>query len=193
MRHAATRLTVVGLMAVITMGLAAQEQAPLLPPLLLEDEGKWLMLKAEPRSPDECAYRFHLATENFVPAARGRVERGNDQKIALFAYNLDYDDGLRAGLRSADGAVRNANLSVLAHAPGSGVEASKLLVQLETADLPEGSYHLDFAVGEGQERKRASVPLKITPMVIAPESEGVDDGIASPGDAEAQSEPEGEN
>ncbi|MBW3670197.1 MAG: VWA domain-containing protein [Acidobacteria bacterium] len=141
---------------------SGEDEPLLLPPLVLEEEGKWLMLKAEPRSAEERVYPFHLGSRSFVPSAGAVLEEGEMHQIALFAYNIDYGSGLRAGVRSADGTSRDANLSVIAHAPGSGAEPSKLLVELDTTGLTAGVYHLDFAVGEGTFREATSLPFTMT-------------------------------
>lgn len=123
----------------------------ILPPLLFEPEGQWVMVKGEPRSREEIPYPFHVADDSFVPAVNPSLVPGETYRLALFAYNFDFmNETIRAGVRGSTGNPDATRLVVEGHQPGDESEPGKLVLSLDTTGLAAGSYHLDFALGEGQ-------------------------------------------
>lgn len=145
----------------ITVSTATE--ATLLPPLLFEDEGAWVMVKAQPRSREELPYPFHVAEESFVPAVTPRLDPESTYRVALFAYNHDFtQDPIRAGVRGLGGEADSTSLRVIGHQPHDSDGPGKLLLALDTAGLAEGSYHLDVAIGsEGDAATRTTLPFSI--------------------------------
>ncbi len=140
----------------------------LLPPLLLEDTGGWVMVKAPPRTADEAIYPFHLGDRSFIPAAGARVDAGRQYEVALFAYNMGDPEQIRAGVRAADGSSTPAALSVVGRVATEGVEASKLLMKLDTTGLSPGEYSLEFVLTPPADPIPRSCALPL--VVTAPDS-----------------------
>lgn len=137
----------------------------LLPPLLFEHEGKWIMVKARPRTSAEVAYPFHVADESFVPAVGVHLNANESYKLALFARGVDYDSTkIRAGLLKADGGTEAAQLTVVGTADDKTDQLNKLVLELGTKGLVPGKYTLNFVLGKKGKEQRASMPFTISPQ-----------------------------
>lgn len=139
-------------------------EAALLPPLVFEEEGKWIMVKAQPREVSEVAYPFHFASESFIPSALPKLQSAGANRFAMFAYDLDFEqDHLRAGIRSATGETHDAKIEVIGKVAADGEEPAKLVLSIDTSGLDEGSYSLDFSVEprEREARYVTSQPFEI--------------------------------
>lgn len=134
----------------------------ILPPLLFEPEGKWVMVKSPPRSRIEVPYPFHVSEESFVPAVTPHLEAGENYRMALFAYNLDFvEEPIRAGVRSGRGDPDSTRLSVVGHQPMENDEPNKLLLSLDTTGLEPGPYYLDLRIGEGKTSQQMTMPFTV--------------------------------
>jgi len=140
-------------------------EALLLPPLLFENEGRWVMVKARPRSSGEARYPFHVANESFVPAVVPHLNSGESYQVALFGRNVDYGNApIRAGLRTETGQTSKADLAVVGSTNDSDEAIDKLVLRFDTKGLDPGRYYLDFALGGPKSERRTSLPFVIDPQ-----------------------------
>jgi len=125
----------------------ARGEAALLPPLVPEPAGRWVIVREEPRGegkpPD---YPFLLRNEPFLPALRPAVTPGREVRLVLAGFNLSGDWKPEARLLDAGGReVPGARLDVADRKKDSSgaVPAERVLATFRPpADLKPGEYEL---------------------------------------------------
>ena len=146
-----------------TLNLPEAGEARILPPLVMEDEGRWIMIKAEPRNVIEVPYPFHVGGESFVPAVTPVIRPNSVTRAALFGSGINFDlANIRAGVRNSSGQVEpNAAIEVLGldRDPESGLE--KLLIELTLGEVLPGDYYLDIAIEQGDSKLAQTIRLDV--------------------------------
>ncbi|MBW3563303.1 MAG: VWA domain-containing protein [Acidobacteria bacterium] len=141
------------------------EQA-ILPPLMFEDPGRWILLRGVSKAGGDIDYPFTLGQESFIPAARPVISGEEAQEFALFTYNFDPERlRLVASLNGPDGQPTNAGLTLVGRTEATGDGLIKLLLRLDPSDLAPGDYRMDVRVppGEGMRPQEVSIDLHIRP------------------------------
>ncbi len=124
-------------------------------PIFHDTPGKWLMVKAPPRSgaPPPPSYPFVSRGESFIPTADPVLEGSGESRLSVFVYNApaDGDLDLRGEIRGKNGTrLGPAALSrIAASRDGSG--PLNLLCSFRPEKIERGSYSLWVSV-----RDRAS-------------------------------------
>ena len=139
------------------------DEAAVLPPLVFEETGGWVMLRAAKSATGEISYPFVLGDESFVPSARPRMNAEGEYKVALFTYNLDFDAiELVATLQGVDGTIQNPDLRVVGRTEADATGMAKLLLDFSPRMLAPGNYSLHVAVRGGIESSPSEVSLPFT-------------------------------
>ncbi|HVR44937.1 MAG TPA: VWA domain-containing protein [Thermoanaerobaculia bacterium] len=132
-----------------------------LPPLVWEEEGRWIMVKARPRSASEVDYPFQLANQSFIPAARPQLVAGEPVEVAVFTYGIEAKGmGLTAVVEDAEGATRPAQVSLTGMAPPDASGATKLLLRFTPAALAPGEYELRISVAQKEPASTTSSSVR---------------------------------
>ncbi|MFN2441280.1 MAG: VWA domain-containing protein [Thermoanaerobaculia bacterium] len=134
----------------------------LLPPFAIEKNGKWVMLKAVPRSPAEADYPFTIGETSFVPWADPAFRNDGDHEVALFTYNVD-PEGMQLWSRveAEDGSPHPAKIQLLGRSAATGDrDLVKLLVSFKPEGLDSGNYMLNFTIRDPSSGESASESLR---------------------------------
>lgn len=127
-----------------------------LPPFFTEPEGRWVMVRGNPRSdaparpPD---YPFAVAGDSFIPAALPAISNGAETKVAVFTYNLGGGDKpapLQARLEivGPDGKARPIDMKITRKSDFERGGGRKLLLSFKPEGLAPGRYALKVAVSD---------------------------------------------
>ncbi len=141
----------------------ATGEAELMPPLIPDPGGKWLLARVEPEegeAPDP--FPFTVNRRPFLPAAHPTAKVGETLRLMLIGRNLG-EEALRAeaALTNAGGETWIVDLSPLrpASTEMEGYKAAR--TGLATADLEPGEYTLALTVTAGGEERTTEVPFTL--------------------------------
>lgn len=139
----------------------------ILPPLLFEDPGRWILLRGVSKAGGDIQYPFTLGEESFIPSVRPKMALGQTYRLAMFTYNLPAEEmELIVRLEGADGTHRNPALKLLGRTTDGENGAQKLLLAFTPTELAPGDYSLHLSVRRQDEADEAnfrevSLPLQI--------------------------------
>lgn len=139
-------------------------EAALLPPLALEEPGKWIMLKGVSKAEGSPEYPFVVDSESFIPSAMLEMKASDTVRLALFTYHYEPEDiELVATARRSDGLRANVRLELLGRTTVNEDGEAKLLLGFTPAGLGPGDYTLDFTLREreGERSSQSSLSFRI--------------------------------
>ena len=119
------------------------------PPLFPEPQGKWMIIREQPRGDQKNApYPFMARQQAFVPAAEPSLAAGQDAAMSLVAWNLPAGDvRLSAKVLGADGkVVPGGEVKLIGREPGAAGSGDVLLASFKPTGLKAGGYRLDVQV-----------------------------------------------
>ncbi|MFQ5527426.1 MAG: VWA domain-containing protein [Thermoanaerobaculia bacterium] len=163
-RNARTGSTVLRL-SPLRVPVWSDHEAVLLPPLVPEPSGKWLIGQEAGERP-EVAYPFVIEGKPFVPAAKPLLAAGQDVDLALMAYNLNEETRRVSAELRAVGKAGNSGQSVpyviRMRESGAGQGLVRLIGSLESREVPAGHYELviSLAGADGAERT-STIPVEV--------------------------------
>ncbi len=136
-------------LVIVPITVPPKETGPLfaLAPLFHETPGKWLMVKAAPRTagPPPEPYPFVTQGESFIPAADPVLEPGAPTNLTLFVYNSGAQAELdvRGEVRNKSGVrVSDADIIPVSATHSATAGPDKLLGRFRPGELAEGGYAL---------------------------------------------------
>lgn len=140
-----------------------KEEALILPALVFEEPGQWIMLKAAKTAAGQTDYPFVLLEESFIPSARPSMAKDETYKLVLFMFNsppADFD--LVARVEGKDGSHRNPNLKLVGRTAEENGPV-KLLFEFSPATLAAGDYvlHLTVRPRESDESSESSLRFRV--------------------------------
>lgn len=119
------------------------------PPLFPEAQGKWMIVREQPRGEQKnAAYPFMARQQAYVPAAQPVLAAGQDAAMSLVAWNLPTGD-VRLGVKvlGADGkVVPGGEVKLIGREPGIAGAADVLLASFKPTGLKPGGYQLEVQV-----------------------------------------------
>ncbi|HXU34392.1 MAG TPA: VWA domain-containing protein, partial [Thermoanaerobaculia bacterium] len=119
------------------------------PPLFPEPQGKWMIIREQPRGEQKnAAYPFMARQQAYVPAALPTLTAGQDAPLSLVAWNLPAGD-VRLGVKvlGADGKpVPGGEVKLIGREPGAAGSGDVLLGSFKPTGLKAGGYHLEVQV-----------------------------------------------
>ncbi len=119
------------------------------PPLFPEPQGKWMIIREQPRGDQKNApYPFMARQQAYVPAAQPSLAAGQDAAMSLVAWNLPAGDvRLSAKVLGADGkVVPGGEVKLIGREPGAAGSGDVLLASFKPTGLKAGGYRLDVQV-----------------------------------------------
>jgi hypothetical protein len=139
----------------------------LLPPLLVDDAGRWLAFDMSRRRAG--ASPFHLGGRLFVPRADGTLAPAQANPMVLIAYEPDLrgdpatDVQIRSSLTDGEGRPVPAGFLRVhrVHHDGAGRRVYELAYTPEVAE--PGDYTLRIGLGDGASRLEAYSRLRLRP------------------------------
>ncbi|HEX8172296.1 MAG TPA: VWA domain-containing protein [Thermoanaerobaculia bacterium] len=122
-------------------------EAVVLPPLMLEEPRKWVMLTGPARG-DEYPYPFTAGGTKFIPRAEPMLKSGGEYKLALFLYRMPIEGlGLAPVIATRDGKMtQTANLSLVGRTQADDRGGTKLVFDFRPDGLKAGEYELQLSV-----------------------------------------------
>lgn len=145
----------------------SEQQAFVLPPLFLERDSRWLLVREEVSEAYQrsVVYPFTVNGEPFVPAANPTVSRGAKAQFCLVGYNLG--DGaldIEGKLFDASGALISGGTLDLVERTVTGIDGlDKFLVDFDSSKLRGGDYELQLEIRSqnGDLSEQASVQITV--------------------------------
>ncbi|MGH9456643.1 MAG: VWA domain-containing protein [Thermoanaerobaculia bacterium] len=140
------------------------DEIALLPPLLFEEPGQWIMLKGAKTAEGQIEYPFILAEDSFIPSAKPVLVRGESYRLALFTRNIDPEAiRITARVESADGTQVRPEIELVGRTSQDEDGTVKLLLDFAPEDLLPGEYalHLTARAREGSEFRESSLPFRV--------------------------------
>lgn len=145
----------------------SEQQAVVLPPLFLEQDRRWLLVREEVSEAYQrsVVYPFTVNGEPFIPAVRPILNRGDKAQICLVGYNLG--DGalqIEGKLSDSAGDLVSAGTFNLVERTITGIEGlDKFLLDFDSSDLRGGDYELELQVKsqDGVLDERTSVQITV--------------------------------
>ncbi len=151
----------------ITVPDLSAAQSALLPPLVPEAPGKWLLgRETRPEGSPQPPYPFILRTQPFIPAARPELRSKQATELCMVGYNLgDGDLAVSGRLLAGDGstAVETGKLEVSERMKlKSGRE--QFVATWKPGKLAAGDYTLEVTVTDPAtgNRQSSSIPVVVT-------------------------------
>ena len=141
----------------------------LLPPLFLQGEESWVLVKGKARDtlPAAAEYPFAIAGESFIPAALADIRSGGETQVCLIAYNFGSgEESLQytGRILGVDGRPKGKlDLELLKASNRERQGARKVLFKFRPIGLEPGRYALAINVRDPQSGKssEASFPFDI--------------------------------
>jgi VWFA-related protein len=143
----------------------APDAALVLPPLLPDPYGKWLLARQEaPADGVAPPFPFMLGEQPYLPAARAALQSGTAMPLYIVVHNLDLEGLSAVGiLTAADGSTREIDLGALEPAATGVSSYAALAATLDTADVAPGDYELSVVVRQaGEALTSGSIPVSIS-------------------------------
>lgn len=151
----------------ISVPVYAEQQPVVLPPFFQDEPGSWLLVRERPRGgrTDSTVYPFTVKGQPYVPSAKPEIERGEEARLCLVAYNLGAGDISLAGtvLGSSGEPVAGGSLKLVERTV-TGIEGyDKLLASFEAAGLAAGDYTLQVALTDPESgaSRLNSIPFSV--------------------------------
>jgi VWFA-related protein len=119
------------------------------PPLFPEPQGKWMIIREQPRGEQKNApYPFMARQQAYVPAAQPVLAAGQDAAMSLVAWNLPAGDvHLGVKVLGADGkVVPGGEVKLIGREPGAAGSGDVLLASFKPTSLKPGGYQLEVQV-----------------------------------------------
>jgi hypothetical protein len=134
-------------------------QPAVLQPLLIAEQGDWVMMRGEDRPGLE--YPFVIGPRSFIPAILPRLSPDETYELALFTYGVPSEQlRLTASLRSETGVSEPAKIEAIGRTPVGDDGSVKYLFRFSSGDLAAGHYHLELKVDpEHQTERTVIMPL----------------------------------
>jgi len=141
----------------------------LLPPMLMDDAGRWVALEMARKRAGAAASPFQVDGEPFIPRADSEFRPGKPQQMVLIAYEPDrhVDPATDVQIRTSltDGAGRQMPAGFLrvnrVHHDGQGRHTYVLAYTPEVAEA--GDYTLRIGLGDGASRLEAYSLIRLRP------------------------------
>jgi VWFA-related protein len=133
---------------VASVEVPAAGVAQLLPPLVPEPPGKWLLGRQQGADVAQYPYPFLIDGQPMIPAARPLLGRNSQTRVALAGYHLGGETlAARAELRGLDGApVEGVELALEQRTAGEAPGFERLVASLTVGAVPAGHYDLVVSV-----------------------------------------------
>ena len=140
------------------------------PPLFLEGEKPWILLKdtaPERAERNRGEYPFAIGGESFIPAALAGTANGEKSRVCLIAYNFPVEDGalaVSARALGSDGRPRgNLDVRLVRASDGEHEGARKVLLEVVPRGLDPGRYALAVKVQDPKTGRSAesSAPFDV--------------------------------
>ena len=127
----------------------------LLPPLFVEEPGRWVMVKGESHDATNASYPFQINGESFIPSAAVHVKKGQTRDFAVFVYNAGPDEV------AWETTVNDQPATPALLRQTRTEDATKMMFRYAPDDLPGGVGNLAFTVHKkgSADARRASVEL----------------------------------
>lgn len=138
--------------------------AELMPPLVPDTGGKWLLARVEPEEgQDPDPFPFMADRNPFLPGAHPAVKAGETLRLMLIGRNLgDGEIRAKAELTDADGrSVAAPGLSPLQSSRTGMKGYESVKTGLPTDELAPGEYTLALTVTAGGEPQTSTIPLTV--------------------------------
>ncbi len=139
-------------------------QAVLLPPLVPDPAGRWLLVRESAREGvASTPFPFSVAGEAFIPGARPVLEAGQAAKLYLAGYDLGGELTVRGRVSAAGGVGREVKLAAAARVDSVMPGASMLAASFSPEGLAPGDYELTVFVRDettGNEQQ-SSIPFTV--------------------------------
>jgi VWFA-related protein len=133
----------------------------LLPPLFMQEEQGWLMIREREGEKEQTAsvvYPFTVKGEPYVPTARPVLEAEKAVSLCLVGYNLGKGDlRVEGTVLAQDGSALDGGRLALVERTATGISGlDKVLATFQPVGLRAGSYVLQVAVRDGNGLQEAS-------------------------------------
>lgn len=133
----------------------------LLPPLFMEAESGWLMIRErEGQSPEAASvvYPFIVKGEPYVPAARPVLAAEKEVSLCLVGYNLGKGDlQVEGTVLAQDGKAMDGGRLAMVERTATGISGlDRVLATFKPVGLRAGSYVLQVAIRDGNGLQEAS-------------------------------------
>jgi VWFA-related protein len=138
------------------------DDVAVLPPMFVEEPGRWLMVKGGSHDETNAGYPFEINGESFIPSASVLMKKGEPREFAVFVYNATPEEvAWEATLRDGMGLPRPANASLLRQSQHEDV--TKMMFRYAADDAPAGASSLGFTVRKkgSSDARQASVRLSV--------------------------------
>lgn len=136
----------------------------LLPPMFVEEPGRWLMVKGGSHDPTNAAYPFQINGESFIPSAAVSVKSGEPRDFAVFVYNATPDEvAWEATVNDASGVVQRTAPSLVRETQSE--EGTKMMFRYAPSALAGGNGTLAFTIRKkgSDDARQSSVRLHVQP------------------------------
>jgi hypothetical protein len=141
----------------------------LLPPVLMDEDGRWVALEMARRRAGAAGSPFHVDGEPFIPRADSEFRPGRPQQMVLIAYEPDRhidpatDVQIRTSLTDGEGRQVPAGFLRVSkvHHDGDGRHTYVLAYTPEVAEA--GDYTLRIGLGDGASRLEAYSLIRLRP------------------------------
>ncbi|HVT57726.1 MAG TPA: VWA domain-containing protein [Thermoanaerobaculia bacterium] len=138
---------------VVSVPSFQQAQPALLPPLFIEAQRGWVMVREKARAGEREAgssvvYPFTINGEPYVPAARPSLGKEERARLCLVAYNLGAGDlALQGRVTAADGSDLPGGTLALVERTATGIKGlDELIATFQPTGLAAGDYVLQVAL-----------------------------------------------
>ncbi|MGB5389882.1 MAG: hypothetical protein WBP10_06865, partial [Thermoanaerobaculia bacterium] len=153
----------------VAVGVPSYEIQPavLLPPLFLEPQDRWVLVRENREGPDQgtVIYPFTVRGEPFIPAAKPSVRQRGQIDVCLVAYNLgDSNLELEAVVFDADQQLIEGGSFDLVERTITGISGQdKLLGRFRPEGLAAGEYTVQFSLNDPEfgPVQSSSVPITV--------------------------------
>ena len=133
-----------------------------LPPLFMEEPGKWVMVKGASHDATNAVYPFQINGEPFIPSAAVRMRSGEARKFAVFVYNATADEvAWETSVSDASGASHEARPQMIRELQGEDV--TKLMFEYAPAESDRSAARLDVTIRKkgSSEAQKSSVAMTV--------------------------------
>jgi hypothetical protein len=139
-----------------------QYDVSVLPPLFMEEPGKWVMIKGASHDTTNALYPFQINGEPFIPSAAVRMRSGEPRKFAVFVYNATADEvAWETSISDASGESHQATPQMIRQLQGEDV--TKLMFEYAPAERDRSATRLDVTIHKkgSSEARKSSVAMTV--------------------------------
>ena len=136
----------------------------LLPPFFPEAPGRWLMVREQPRGPQQdVPYPFMLKDQPYIPSSKPVIGPGQETQVSLVGYNLGSGDvQVTAKVFGADGKeVGPGQIQVLARESGGAAGPDRMVGTFKAPNLQPGEYTLLVTLSAGGQTDSSSARFQV--------------------------------